>query len=94
MKWSIVGTGKQSGLYIIDNFLTPNECALLIRRAQKYGYVEPWYTFKKGTETLSNKVLFRYEHCDTNKTILEINKRSSHLTGLPMDHAEPLTAWR
>ena len=89
-KWSLIGKGKQSGLYIIDNFLTPQECAMLRQHVKKAGIASAGFKYRKGDKRIQKKVLYATLDYDANKTALKLSRKASQLTGFPADHGEPL----
>lgn len=93
-KWKLNEIGENSGLFVIDDFLSGEECAILIKMSKKKGLSSEAVLLKKSAEKLNPDIkkvsITEWFDEGVSKTVNEINQRASELTGFPLDHGEPM----
>lgn len=93
-KWKLHEIGEKTGLYAIDDFLTAEECGILIRMSEKKGLSSKAVLLKKSHEKQNPGIkkvsITGWLDEGVSKTVDAINRRTSEITGFPHDHGEPL----
>ena len=93
MKYEIWELGEGTGICVIEDFLSPRECAALIRTAKRKGLSLKTFEVKglrHAHRIVDKSVMVKLRREET-ETLRKIHERIEKLTHFPKEHAELLS---